>query len=433
MANDKPGAGSRAVAAQAVFQVLEQGRSLSQALPQLNQKLSPRDRGMAQALAYGVMRNLPQLNYMVGQLLSKPLKGELLILHSLLLVGAYQLTYMGAASHAAVSATVDAAVKLGRAKQKGLVNGVLRNLQRQQAQLLDDVDAREDLAHGHPRWLADLIQQHYPDQAKTILANNNQQAPMWLRVNARHGDRHWYLPHLEQAEIDTVESSPLSCAIELTEACDVHQLPGFAEGWFAVQDIAAQHAASLLDAQPHERILDCCAAPGGKTAHILEQQPLAEVVALDSDETRLKRVHENLQRLQLDATVVHADASTNDWWDGQAFDRILLDAPCSATGVIRRHPDIKWLRRPADINALVELQAKILANLWPMLKPGGTLLYATCSILPAENKQQIEAFKSRHSDALAVATGPNGKQDWQWLPGDHNGDGFYYAKLEKRK
>jgi|SRR5690606_45737 len=189
----------------------------------------------------------------------------------------------------------------------------------------------------------------------------------------------------------------------------------------------------LLDAQADERILDCCAAPGGKTAHILEKQPKAQVLAIDADAQRLKRVHENLQRLQLKAEVREADATNTHWWDGRLFDRILLDAPCSATGVIRRHPDIKWLRRDSDIAGLVAIQQQILDALWPTLKPGGTLLYATCSILAEENTLQIEAFKQRHTDAIAVATQPDGAVEWQWLPGDHDGDGFYYAKLEKRK
>ncbi|RUO60028.1 16S rRNA (cytosine(967)-C(5))-methyltransferase RsmB [Pseudidiomarina marina] len=431
--NVRPGADSRAVAAQAIFQVIEQGRSLSQALPNLNRQLTPRDKGMAQALAYGTLRHLPALNFMVGALVSKPLKGELKILHSLLLVGAYQLVYMGSAEHAAVSATVDAAVLLKRGKQKGLVNGVLRNLQRQLPQLQQQLNTKPALLHGHPRWLADRLTQHYPTQADAIFKANNDQAPMWLRINSQRTNRAEYLELLREADIEAVADAPLETAIQLVNAVDVQQLPHFQDGWVSVQDIAAQHAAWLLDAQAGERILDCCAAPGGKTAHILEKQPEAQVLAIDADEQRLKRVHENLQRLQLKAEVQTADATHTKWWDGQLFDRILLDAPCSATGVIRRHPDIKWLRRDSDITELVAIQRQILDALWPTLKPGGTLLYATCSILAEENTLQIEAFKQRHSDAIAVATKPDGAVEWQWLPGDQNGDGFYYAKLEKRK
>lgn len=430
----RPGAASRAVAAQAIFQVVEQGRSLSQVLPTLSSQLTARDRGMAQALAYGVLRYLPQLNFMVGSLLAKPLKGELKLLHSLLLVGAYQLAYMGSAEHAAVSATVDAALVLKRAKQKGLVNGVLRNIQRQLPQLLKQLEQKPALAHGHPRWLAERIEKAYSEQAIRIFTANNEQAPMWLRVNTQKTSRADYLKLLEAADIAVIADAPLATAICLAEPVDVYSLPHFTDGWVSVQDIAAQHAAWLLNAQAGENILDCCAAPGGKTAHILEQQPTANVLAIDADAKRLERVHENLIRLQLNADVKTADATApDDWWNGQLFDRILLDAPCSATGVIRRHPDIKWLRRNDDIAELAALQARILDALWPTLKPGGTLVYATCSILPEENSQQIEAFKQRHIDAIAIATSPQGSVEWQWLPGnEHNGDGFYFAKLEKR-
>ena len=430
----RPGAASRAVAAQAVFQVVEQGRSLSQALPALNQHLSPRDKGMAQALAYGVLRHLPQLNFMVGGLLTKPLKGELKPLHALLLVGAYQLAYMGSAEHAAVSATVDAATLLKRTKQKGLVNGVLRNIQRQLPQLRKQLQQKPALAHGHPRWLAERIRAAYPQQADTIFVANNEQAPMWLRINLQKTNRSAYLELLADAGIEALAEAPLDCAICLAQPVDVNALPHFSDGWVSVQDIAAQHAASLLATKANDYVLDCCAAPGGKTAHILEQQPSARVLALDADAKRLERVHENLTRLQLNAEVITADASQPDsWWSGELFDRILLDAPCSATGVIRRHPDIKWLRREDDIAELAALQARILDALWPTLKPGGTLLYATCSILPEENTQQIEAFKQRHTDAIAVATGPHDSVEWQWLPGNtYNGDGFYFATLEKR-
>lgn len=428
----RAGAESRAAAAQAVFQVVEQGRSLSQALPQLTRSLSGRDKGMAQALAYGTLRFLPPLNYMVSQQLAKPLKGELMPLHSLLLVGAYQLTFMGAAEHAAVSATVDAAHLLKRSKQKGLVNAVLRNIQRQWPELKTAIAAQPQLSHAHPRWLADAIHTHYPQQAAQIIAANNAQAPMWLRINEQHTTRDDYLALLAQAGIDALPQAPLSSAIQLVQAVDVQSLPHFADGWVSVQDIAAQHAAYLLNAQAGERILDCCAAPGGKTVHILERQPTAQVLAIDVDEQRLTRVHDNLQRLGLQAQVQVADATQTDWWDGQLFDRILLDAPCSATGVIRRHPDIKWLRRASDIAELVALQQQILQTLWPLLKPGGTLLYATCSILAEENTQQIARFIDHTADAIQVATAPTGALEWQWLPGENDGDGFFYATLEKR-
>ncbi|WP_127347300.1 16S rRNA (cytosine(967)-C(5))-methyltransferase RsmB [Pseudidiomarina mangrovi] len=428
------GAASRAAAALALYQVLEQQKSLSQALPPLTASLEGRDRALTQTICYGVLRVLPQLNFIIRQLLSKPLKKDLLVLHSLLLVGIYQLLYLRTSDHAAVAATVEATVLLKQSRQKSLINAILRNVQRQRDQFEAQLCDHPELQHNHPRWLADLIQQHYPERAEQIFVANNQQPPMWLRINEQRTHRSDYLALLEAADIAVQQESPLPSAIQLMQPVDVQRLPHFADGWVSVQDIAAQHAAWLLGAEAGERILDCCAAPGGKTAHILEHQPLAQVVAIDADASRLQRVHDNLQRLQLQAEVYCADASDPaSWWDGQLFDRILLDAPCSATGVIRRHPDIKWLRRATDISALVTLQQQILTALWSTLKPGGTLLYATCSIIPAENAEQIQAFLATHDDAQLISLGMQGGADWQWLPGDLAGDGFYYAKLEKRQ
>lgn len=429
------GAASRAAAARIVADVLDKGRSLSQALPQHTEKFESRDRAMVQSLCYGVLRDLPLLNAAVASFLSKPLKKDLVILHYLLLVGAYQLLYMRTSDHAAVSATVEATELLKKRRQKGLVNAVLRNLQRQRDTLLPKLEAQPDLRHGHPRWLAEAIQRAYPAQAHSIFTANNAQAPMWLRVNLQQTTPSAFAAALDDHDASLRDPShEINATLKLQHAVDVRQLPGFAEGWFSVQDVAAQQAATLLAAQANERVLDCCAAPGGKTAHILELAPEASVFALDVDEQRLQRVHENLSRLQLDATIVCGDAAQpNTWWDGKPFDRILLDAPCSATGVIRRHPDIKWLRRPSDIEQLVQTQKELLEALWPMLRPGGRLVYATCSVLPAENKEQVEAFVQRHADAIALPTAPDGATSWQRLPGEQDGDGFFYAIVEKQQ
>lgn len=430
------GAASRAAAALAIQQVLEQGRSLNQALPQVTRNLAPRDKALCQQLCFGVLRQLPELNFLVSQLLDKPLKNKTSIIQWLMLVGTYQLVSMRVAEHGAVSATVEAAKLLKHKSLAGLVNGVLRNLLRRRDELLAQLAQREDLKHNHPRWLADAICQAYPDQASSIMAANNNQAPLWLRVNENQTTGDSYRQQLDSAAISYAPESPLPTAIQLDQAQDVTTLPDFAAGAVSVQDIAAQHAAWLLDAQPGESILDCCAAPGGKTVHILERTSSARVLAIDSDAQRLTRIHENLQRLQLaklDVRVQQGDASQpSTWAPAEPFDRILLDAPCSATGVIRRHPDIKWLRRASDIAELAQLQSQILDALWPHLRVGGTLLYATCSILPQENAEQIKAFCARHPDAVRLATHPDGSVDWQWLPGEHAGDGFYYAKLEKR-
>lgn len=428
------GAASRAAAARILCDVLEKGRSLSQALPQHTENMESRDRAMVQSLCYGVLRHLPLLNAAIASFVSKPLKKDLVILHHLLLVGAYQLLFMGTSEHAAVAATVEATEVLKKRRQKGLVNAVLRNLQRQRDALLPKLEANPNLQHGHPRWLAELIEQAYPAQAQEIFTANNAQAPMWLRVNTQQVSVADFIAALDDFAPELRgETMSDTGAIRLNQAVDVRQLPGFAEGWFSVQDIAAQQAARLLAGKNAERILDCCAAPGGKTAHILELTPDTTVHALDVDEQRLARVRENLQRLRLPATVICGDAAQPDqWWDGQLYDRILLDAPCSATGVIRRHPDIKWLRRPSDIAQLVQTQHKLLDALWPMLRAGGRLVYATCSILPAENKEQIEAFMQRHNDAIAVPTAPTGASYWQRLPGEQGGDGFFYAIVEKQ-
>lgn len=428
------GAASRAAAACALYQVLEQQKSLSQVLPQCTETLEGRDRALAQTICYGVLRVLPQLNFIIRQLVSKPLKKDMLVLHSLLLAGVYQLLYMRTSDHAAVAATVEACVLLKQSRQKSLINAILRNVQRQRESFEAQLCDHPELQHNHPRWLADLVQKHYPERAEQVFVANNQQPPMWLRINEQRSHRADYLALLAAADIAVQQESPLPSAIQLVQPVDVQRLPHFADGWVSVQDIAAQHAAWLLGAEAGERILDCCAAPGGKTAHILERQPQAQVVAIDADASRLQRVHDNLHRLQLHAEVHCADASDPaSWWDGQLFDRILLDAPCSATGVIRRHPDIKWLRRASDIAPLVSLQQQILNALWSTLKPGGTLLYATCSILPAENSEQIQRFLASHSDAKLVPVGAQESADWQWLPGDSAGDGFYFAKLEKRR
>src|SRR5690606_22276136 len=281
------------------------------------------------------------------------------------------------------------------------------------------------------------LQQAYPEQWQAILEANQHKAPLWLRVNVSKITATDYAAALTRAGI--AYSRPLAdlpAAIKLTQAQDVTTLPGYSDGWFSVQDAAAQYAATLLDVQSDQQILDACCAPGGKTCHILELAPDASVTALDKDARRLVRVHDNLARLGLKAKVLAADASEPDiWWQGQLYDRILLDVPCSATGVIRRHPDIRWLRKKADIAALAELQQRILQQCWALLAPGGSLLYATCSVLPQENSMQIEQFLQHNSDASLVTLPqqPGGSiYGWQLLPGEHDLDGFFYAKLVKK-
>ncbi|WP_394204884.1 16S rRNA (cytosine(967)-C(5))-methyltransferase RsmB [Shewanella waksmanii] len=422
----------RALAARVVFQVLEKGLSLSVALPEQQQKLdNSKDKALLAELCYGVMRQLPQLDKLVSDCMSKPLKGKQRIVHQLLLVGCYQLYFTRIPSHAAISETAEACRKLKFEGLVKVVNGVLRTIQRQDKPLPTDNDT---LAFNTPAWIIKKLKAAYPDTWQHVIEQSHQRPPMWLRNNARKQSRDTYLSMLSEAEIAATAGASHN-AILLEQAKDVAQLPQFDQGAASVQDGAAQWAAQLLDPQDNELILDACAAPGGKSCHILESANNIDLVAVDFDAKRLERVKQNLQRLSLQAQVIHGDAAAIDtWWQGDKFDRILLDAPCSATGVIRRHPDIKWLRKQNDIDALAQLQSQILDHCWQWLKPGGTLLYATCSILPQENAQQVSAFLARTPDASLVTIEQQSDPltvGWQIVPGQDNMDGFYYARLKK--
>ncbi|MEI6896766.1 MAG: 16S rRNA (cytosine(967)-C(5))-methyltransferase RsmB [Psychromonas sp.] len=430
---------TRALAAQVLNKVIEQGQSLSQALPTAQQDLAPKDKALLQMLCYGVLRTLPRLDFFCRSLMQKPLKGKQRDLHFLILVGFYQLLYTRIPSHAAVGETVNGAKALKKPALKGMVNGVLRSFLREQETLIEKADQQESLKYCHPSWLVKRLQNAYGEQqAATIMEENNRQAPMWLRVNKLHHTREQYQALLTEATLTSFNAldDENNNALRLEKATDVYKLPGFTEGWVSVQDGAAQLAAHYLDAQAGELILDACSAPGGKTVHTLELQPkIKQMVAVDADDKRLLRVQENLDRLNLHATVIHGDASKPDsWWKGELFDRILCDAPCSATGVIRRHPDIRWLRRDSDIAELVLLQKNILHALWEKLKPGGILLYATCSLLPDENELQVKHFLESKADATLIPLSAqynsttNGRQ---LLPNEESMDGFYYAKFQK--
>ncbi|WP_108652583.1 16S rRNA (cytosine(967)-C(5))-methyltransferase RsmB [Dongshaea marina] len=427
---------TRAEAARVIHSVIHQGQSLSNALPRAQAKVGARNRALLQELCFGTLRWYGRLDAIAAQLLKKPLKGKQRILHSLILVGLYQLLYTRVPDHAAVTETVNASKLVNFATLRGLVNGVLRNFMRNRDELCESTDQNPNARLSHPQWLSNRIRQAYPEQWQDILEANNQKPPMWIRVNTAKVSRSDWLEQLTEQQLEGESSELASSAVQLAQATDVEKLPGFSEGRCSVQDAAAQMAALLLEAAPGELILDACAAPGGKTIHILESQPqLKQMVAVDSEADRLERLQENLGRSCYQAKVLQGDASKpQQWWQGEAFDRILLDAPCSATGVIRRHPDIRWLRRDTDIDELVKLQASILDAMWQQLKPGGTLLYATCSILPQENSLQIELFLERTDDArlcpLPQQSDPKAI-GWQILPGEQGMDGFYYAKLQK--
>ena len=425
----------RALAARCLYAVVDQGRSLSQELPKQQALVeSGKDKGLLQELCYGVLRYLPELEHHVRQFLKKPLTGKQRVFHFLMIVGIYQIKYTRIPDHAAVAETVAATAILKNRHLKGMVNAVLRNFQRLESTELDDSVA-EPVRFNHPGWLIKKLKAGYPEQWQNILTENLQRPPMWLRVNQQKTDVEQYLTLLEEVDIAVKYIAPVSNAILLEQAVDVTKLPNFADGWVSIQDGAAQAAAPLLSAQSGDNILDCCAAPGGKTCHILELTPdIKAMTAIDVEPERLVRVEENLARLGLTANVIAGDAADpSDWFDGELFDRILLDAPCSGTGVIRKNPDIKWLRKASDIDNLVVLQQQILAAIWQLLKPGGTMIYATCSILPEENTMQVSRFVEQNADAtLATIDMGQDAKDWQILPGQDSMDGFYYAKLLKK-
>ena len=415
---------------------MQDGQSLTSALDNaLKTIASAQDKAFVQAISYGVCRYYHRLDSILNALIDKPLK--VAEVKALLLIGLYQLKYMRVKPHAAVSETVQAARNLPWAR--ALVNAVLRNYLRKQDDLEQQADKVKPTTLSHPDWLINQLEHDWPEQADKILLENNQPPPMVLRVNLAKTTRDKYLELLMATGQSAQQINVCPAGIILDKPAPIEALPHFADGWISVQDGAAQLAAELLDSQPGQRVLDVCAAPGGKTAHILELQPgIGELVAIDIDESRMQRVTGNLQRLGLQAKQIVADATTpTDWWDGKPFDRILLDAPCSATGVIRRHPDIKLLRRETDIAALTALQKTILNAIWPLLASGGMLLYATCSVLKQENEQQVKDFLSTHGDAIES---PITTDEWgvgcdvgrQILTGESSMDGFYYARLVKQ-
>ena len=411
------------LAAGALEEVLA-GAALHQVLPRRLQQLeTPGERGALQDIVYGSLRQLGRLDAWLAALLERPLTDP--ELGWLLRVAIYQLAYTRAPAHAVVHNAVDAA---GEGWRRGLANAVLRNFQRRRAELDKLADAQPRARWSHPDWWIAKLQAEHPDHWQGVLEASQQHPPFTLRVNCRHGDVAGYLQRLADAGMTARQTGP--DAVTLEKAVPVHSLPGFDAGDVSVQDAGAQWAARLLDAQPGERILDACAAPGGKTGHILERADVI-LTAVDADVARLARVEENLNRLQLEATLVEGDAAQPEtWWDGQPYDRILADVPCSASGVVRRNPDIKWLRRPDDIPQFAAQQAVMLEALWRLLAPGGTLLYATCSLFHEENDGQVRAFLARHTGDAERCPLPEPLSDGSLLP-DADHDGFFYALLRK--
>ena len=414
-------------AAQVVGQVLG-GRNLNQVLSAALQSapgLTPQQRGALQDLSYGTLRFYGQLLRVLEQLLHKPVQDEQL--RCLLLVALYQLQYTKAAPHAVVDFAVRAVRKRNGAAG-GLANAVLRNFLRQKNVLLAVAAESEQGRYSYPQWWIDALKTQYGERAEAILLAGNQHPPLTLRVNCRRISPADYLALLAQQDIQACLIAP--DAVLLKHPVAVDKLPGFSDGLVSVQDAGAQYAARLLDVSDGMRVLDACAAPGGKSTHLLELAQL-DLIALDKDEQRLQRVRENMQRLQLSARLQTGDAAQpEEWWDGQPFQRILADVPCSASGVVRRHPDIKWLRRPQDIDGFAQQQLQILNALWRLLARDGKLLYATCSVFTRENQQVINEFLRQHADARQLPLpGPNFNEG-QLLPDDQH-DGFFYALLHK--
>lgn len=421
---------SRRVALNILLAVIQRGESLSTAMPHGNRNLPARDQAFVQMLVYGVLRHYWRLQALMTPLLKKKFKDKERDLELLIMLGIFQLMDTRVPDYASVDAVVGLTRKIGKSWASGLVNGVLRNFIRQQQELELKIHSKPQAEYDHPQWMIDQVRKDWPEQWQDILAANNQHPPMTLRVNRQKISVEDYQAKLGQ------DVQRQGTALILQQPTLAQALPGYDEGWFSVQDAGAQLAAELMDLQPGQTVLDCCAAPGGKTCHMLELEPSLKLLALDISDERLDRVRENLERLDLQAECRPGDALEPDgWWDGQLYDRILLDVPCSASGVIRRHPDIKLLRRKTDLPALVEIQQKILRAIWPMLKPGAKLLYATCSIFKSENEQQIEAFVQQMDDVRLLDMpdhfGMPCSYGRQILPGQENMDGFYYCLLGK--
>ncbi|MHA6205793.1 16S rRNA (cytosine(967)-C(5))-methyltransferase RsmB [Dyella soli] len=427
---------TRALAAQALADIALRGASLRDAMERYAPKLvDARDRALLMALLSDGARWWMRFDPALDRLLDKPLRQKEPAIHALLVLGLVQLEVLQLPDYAAVAATVQATRTLQRPRMAGLVNAVLRRWQRERVELLAALDAEPRTRHAHPAWLAGAIARDWPAQADAVMAANNLEPPLMLRANRRRSGRDALIERLRADGYTAEPHAWLADAIVLPHSSDVTRMPGFAEGAFAVQDGAAQIAADLADVRDGMHVLDACAAPGGKACHLLERAGLT-LTALEFDAKRTQRINANLERLGLSASVVIGDAGQPaDWWDGKLFDRILIDAPCSATGVLRRRPDVRLHRRESDIAAMVKQQRRILGALWPLLAPGGRLVYITCSLLRAENDAVVNACLPALPGASAVAftlpVGQAAATGWQVLPGDGDLDGMYYAVLQK--
>jgi len=436
--NKSAAAGSRFAALKMLESILDSGHNISEAETE-NTLADARDRAFARHLVYGVLRWLTALQWLADQLLKKPLRQKDRDINRLLLIGLFQLWKGDGAAHAAIHESAESARKAGKPWAVSVINAVLRRFQREQADWIARLEKRPERL-AHPIWLLDMLQVDWPQDWEKIAGANNQPGELWLRLNRRFNPNET-IEALKEGGFTVELHADVADAVKISPAVAVSALPGFNQGKLSVQDPAAQLAAGLLQPESGQRLLDACAAPGGKACHILESCTDLSLTAIDLSKTRLDRVQENLDRLGFgnrpEVNLLAADAANPDnWWDGIPFDRILLDAPCTATGVIRRHPEIKWLRSPEQVAEAVKQQAHLLKQLWPLLKGGGILLYATCSVLRVENSKQIQQFLEQNPDAeqmeIDAQWGRKLDAGRQTLPGEQEMDGFFYARLRKK-
>ena len=429
---------SRIIAIEIIKEVIEKNLPLKIVLDN-NEAIKKvgKDESLIKEITFGTLRWYTQLEYILSQLVEKPIKNKDRTLKYLIIIGLYQLIHMRTPNHAVVSEMVEACTKINMEWAKGLVNAVLRRYLRESKNIQYKIFENKIIKFAHPEWLIKKIKGDWPENWRDILAANNERPPMYIRVNKLRNSRKNYLNKLRKVGITGEETKYSSHGILLKEPTNVEKLPGFFEGDLSVQDLAAQLAVGLLDLKPNHNVLDACAAPGGKTSHILESEPkIKNLLAIEKDKIRARKLRSTLDRIGLQANVSEEDAMNTDrWWDGEKFDRILLDIPCSATGVIRRHPEIKLLRTEDEIIEINKLQMKLLTSLWKTLKDNGLLLYATCSILNQENCNLIKKFLKNHSEcslkSITKKWGNDTTYGTQILPGENNMDGFFYACLVK--
>jgi len=424
--------------------VIKDGRSVNDIFANQPAKaITASDRAFAKQLLFGSLRYFHQLKAILDQLIEKPLKHKDLDVYSILVLGLYQLRYLSVPDHAALSESVELSRKIKKPWASALVNGILRNYQRQSADIDKKLAQAKTYQYSHPNWIINQLEADWPDDFQSILTSNNQRAPMTIRVNRQKVSLDQYLKELENSDLSASVHPLAKDALVLDSPCDVAKLPGFDQGLVSVQDAAAQLAVDLLDLQPSLRVLDGCAAPGGKTTHILQRQPDVKLTSVEISANRLEKIRQTVERLDLvqssNFTLKYADILDIDrWWDGELFDRVLIDVPCSASGVIRRNPDIKLHRKKTDLANLVKLQERILTVAWTLLKPKGRLVYATCSVFKDENELQIEHFLQNNLAELIRLPLEIDEQmvrhseiGHQIFPNETQMDGFYLCGLKK--